>query len=302
MRALLLHNPTAGTAGHDKDSIVAALKLAGFATRYVSTKKDGAVEALREEADLIVVGGGDGTVRHTLTNMPDRTRPVGLLPLGSANNIARSLGIAGTPHELAERWRIDHVRPFNLGRVILDGEPSAFVEGFGLGVIAATILERLKGKKADGAEDLRRGRAVLRRVLEQAEPLDAAVAIDGRRIDGEFIGLEVLNTGFTGPGLPLACNADPGDGLLDVIGIAPAQRALFIDWIEAPLDCDPPVMAWRGIRIDVVWRGAPSRIDDKASKPQGEQHATVTLDDVPARVLMPVADPVSAHSKDRRGA
>lgn len=47
--------------------------------------------------------------------MPDRTVPVAILPLGTANNIARSLGIAGTPHELAESWHIEHARKLDIG-------------------------------------------------------------------------------------------------------------------------------------------------------------------------------------------
>jgi len=41
MRALLVHNPTAGTKSHDKDSIIDALHLADFKVDYVSTKEDG---------------------------------------------------------------------------------------------------------------------------------------------------------------------------------------------------------------------------------------------------------------------
>ena len=45
MRALLVHNPTAGTKGHDKNSIIDALHLADFKVDYVSTKEDGVKDA-----------------------------------------------------------------------------------------------------------------------------------------------------------------------------------------------------------------------------------------------------------------
>jgi len=295
MRALLLHNPSAGTGGHDKDDIVAALKLAGFETRYASTKKDGAAEALREKADLLVVGGGDGTVRLALTRLGDLDTPVALLPLGSANNIARSLGIAGTPSELAESWRLGRTLPFDLGTVTRKGLAAAFVEAFGVGVIPETIRRRSKEGEADGADDLRRGRKALRKALQEASPLDVTLTIDGKQIDGEFLGIEVLNIGFTGPGLPLACDADPGDHLLDVVCITTDRRDAFIDWIDSPLDCEPPVVTYQASRVEIVWRDAPSRIDDKASDPDGREQATVALAGRPVRILMPAADPLHTH-------
>lgn len=296
MRALLLHNPTAGTGGHDKDDILAALKLAGFETRYASTKKEGAAEALREKADLLVVGGGDGTVRLALTRLGDLNTPVALLPLGSANNIARSLGIAGTPSELAESWRLGRTLPFDVGTVTRGNETTAFVEAFGVGVMPETIRRRAKEGKADGADDLRRGRKALRKALQQAAPLDATLTIDGIAVDGQFLGIEVLNIGFTGPGLPLACDADPGDRLLDVVCIAADRRDAFIDWIDSPLDCEPPVTTHRAGRVEIAWRDAPSRIDDRASGPNGPEQATVALAGRPVRILMPAADPLHTHA------
>jgi diacylglycerol kinase family enzyme len=99
MRALVCHNPK---PGHDKDIILAALKLADIESRYVSVKDDDFAETLKKGADLVVAAGGDGTIGKVLTGLSDRSIPVALLPLGTANNVARSLGIAGTPQELVE--------------------------------------------------------------------------------------------------------------------------------------------------------------------------------------------------------
>jgi len=105
MRALLVHNPTAGTKSHDKGSIIDALQLADIKVDYVSTKDDDLKRALRRACDVVIAAGGDGTIGYVFTHLVDRSIPLGVLPLGSANNIARSLGIAGTPAELAEQWR-----------------------------------------------------------------------------------------------------------------------------------------------------------------------------------------------------
>ena len=147
MRALLVHNPTAGTKGHDKASIIDALHLADFKVDYVSTKEDGVKDALKNAPDLVVAAGGDGTVAYVFKHMQDYSVPIGVLPLGSANNIARSLGIAGTPPELAEQWRTGHVRSFNL--IVVNGlkEQVLCTEAFGVGLIATLIERRARGKR-----------------------------------------------------------------------------------------------------------------------------------------------------------
>ena len=114
---------------------------------------------------LVVVASDDGMVGYVFTHLSDRSVPIGVLPLGAANNIARSLGIAGTPQELAEQWRMNNVRPFNL--IAVDGRKDEYLcaEGFGVGLIPALIKRRAKQKRADGPENLRRGRQVLREIV-----------------------------------------------------------------------------------------------------------------------------------------
>ncbi len=117
LRALLCHNPAAGTSGHDKEGLLAALKLADMDVRYVAVKSDDLDNALKKRSDLVVVAGGDGTIDKVLTRLHNRSVPVALLPLGTANNAARSLGIAGTPQELVESWDIERTCPLDIGTV-----------------------------------------------------------------------------------------------------------------------------------------------------------------------------------------
>ena len=93
MRALLIHNPTADIRTHQKDSLIAALRLAYFDVAYVSTKDPNVKDALRNAPDLVVVAGGDGAVGYVFTHLSDRSVPIGVVQLGTANNIARSLAL-----------------------------------------------------------------------------------------------------------------------------------------------------------------------------------------------------------------
>src|SRR5262249_27223553 len=158
-------------------------------------------------------------------HLTHRSIPIGIMPFGSANNVARSLGIAGTAAELAEHWRAGLVQVFHPMKVERDGEkPALCTEGFGIGLTAALIQRRAKGEKANGAEDIRRGRRALRTILEDARPLDLQIKIDGKSLKRDLLSIDVLNIPFSGPALPLARDADPSDKRLDVVGFTTDRR------------------------------------------------------------------------------
>jgi diacylglycerol kinase (ATP) len=298
MRALLVHNPTAGTKNHDRGSIVDALQLGDIKVDYVSTKDDGVTRALRRACDVVIAAGGDGTIGYVFTHLADRSIPIGILPLGSANNIARSLGIAGTPAELAERWRGGQVHSFHLVEVNYSPDRRELcAEGFGVGLIAALIKRLAKGRKTDGAGDIRRGRRALTALVSDAELLDLEVNIDGKPWKSDLISVDVLNIPFSGPALPLAHNADPADTLLDAIGFESGKRDELIEWINSPREDAPPVSTRRGKQIEIRWRDADSRLDDKVAKENSDwQQVLIRCDPEPLHILVPAKHPAIKNS------
>src|SRR5262249_21379455 len=152
-----------------KDDILAALKLADLSVEYISTKSDDFSKGLKRKADFFIVAGGDGTVRKVLTQMPNRKIPVAILPFGTANNVARSLGIGGTAHELAESWHPENTRRFDIGLAKGLDDDLRFVEAFGLGLVPRLLKAAAKQKKPKGAENLRKGRDALRKVLKKSK-------------------------------------------------------------------------------------------------------------------------------------
>jgi len=301
MRALLVHNPSAGIKGHDKDSIIDALHLADIKVDYVSTKDDDLKRALKCASDLVVAAGGDGTIDYVFTHLADRSIPIAIVPLGSANNVARSLGIAGTPAELAEQWRAGQLRSFHLVEVSYGKDKRELcTEGFGVGLMAALIKRHAKGKKVDGADGIRRGRRALSEVVSEAQPLEIEVNIDGKPWESDLISVDVLNIPFTGPALPLAHNADPGDTLLDVIGFKSDKRDKLIEWLNSPQEDLPPATARRGEQIEIRWRNADSRLGDEAAKGKPDwRQATIRCDPEPVHILVPVKHPaVKNGAKD----
>jgi len=116
------------------------LEAAGFQVRYQSTKKSWK-KAIQTPADLFVAAGGDGTVAEVIHAAAGTGVPVALLPIGTANNIARTLGIVGDAREIIERWRHATPRPFDLGTIKAGGLAERFVEGVGGGIFAEAVLQ-----------------------------------------------------------------------------------------------------------------------------------------------------------------
>lgn len=105
MQTLLVHNPTAGKGDHEKEELLAILRLAGHEVTYASSKSDEFPKILDGEFDLIVIAGGDGTVRKVASRLRHRKAAIAIFPHGTANNIARSLGMTGDRQEMANAWR-----------------------------------------------------------------------------------------------------------------------------------------------------------------------------------------------------
>lgn len=293
MRVLLCHNPTAGIkGGHDKDSIVAALKLADYEVRYASVKDENFKAVFDKSFDFVVAAGGDGTLAQVLTTLPDRTVPVAILPLGTANNFARSLGIAGTPQELVEMWNIDRVYPVTLGSATGHWGTRLFLEGFGVGVFPAFLQAAARGPKPEGADNLRKGREAFQRALKKAKPVDVTLKIGGKTYERSLLGIEICNIAFTGPGLPIAATADVSDDKLDAVMFEAENRDALLKWIDAPQDDKPPVANRKISEICITWRNAPTRLDDTHYDASAdEQTVVVACEDKPIHVMIPVKHP-----------
>lgn len=294
MKTLLVHNATAGRADHDRLALLAALEEAGYEPFYCSSKSDAFPDILDEPFEAIVVAGGDGTVRKVATRLKRRDTPLVILPLGTANNIARSLGIdprAKAPPP-ASRLGSGAAR-LDLARARLGSEgPLAVIEGIGMGAIAATMDDKV-GKGEEGHDKIVAARKVIARLIGKAEPFKASVTLDGRLIEGKFLFVEALLHRYSGPVLPLCPPADSGDGALDVVFLGEDRRDEMAAWVEAPENSDPPVRIERGRRVLMEWSEKPAlRLDDKRLKlPSGAKSIEMLID----------ADPLQIHRHETPG-
>lgn len=72
MRAVLLCNPSAGMGDHSGDDLVEALRAKGMSVTCCSVHDPGYPACLSQDADVVVVAGGDGTVYKAIAYLPDR--------------------------------------------------------------------------------------------------------------------------------------------------------------------------------------------------------------------------------------
>ena len=94
-----MHNPKAGRGTHRKKELMAALSKAGHRAIYQSTEND-YKKPLKKPVDVVLVAGGDGTGGKVGRELIDSGVPLGVLPLGTANNLACSLGFTASPEEI----------------------------------------------------------------------------------------------------------------------------------------------------------------------------------------------------------
>jgi diacylglycerol kinase (ATP) len=115
MRITLIHNPKAGHGKHNKKELMDALAKSGYHATYRSTKKTAYKKTFEQPTDWVIAAGGDGTIEKIASRLINRNIPLSVLPLGTANNVARNLGFAGSAQEIIAGLRQGKERAFDVG-------------------------------------------------------------------------------------------------------------------------------------------------------------------------------------------
>ena len=216
-RALLLLNPGARRGGEGTDEIVARLEsLALDPILELAEEPDRVSEQIlrhRGQVDRVVVGGGDGSLNLALPALVKTGLPLGILPLGTANNLARTLGI---PDDLARACEVvahGHRRRIDLGWV--NGRHFFTTASIGLSV---RITEELS------AESKRRWGPVAYaltalQVMRRSHPFHAEITWSGGRRHSRTVQIVVGNGRYYGAALPVAEDAAIDDASLDLYTI-----------------------------------------------------------------------------------
>ncbi|EHL96091.1 diacylglycerol kinase catalytic domain protein [Acetobacteraceae bacterium AT-5844] len=300
MDTILFHNPKAGEEDHAKKALVALLEEAGLKIEVHGTKGQELKKGLKKQRELVLIAGGDGTVGRICRNLTERGRCCAVLPLGTANNLARALGSWPSPEHFAAGWTKAAHRHLNVAMAEAENEEREgfgerrFVESLGFGAFAQAIQDADEA----GEEGVDAGRAVFRQTLSEAPVIHARLRIDDQEHVVETLLVEVMNIALFGPNLPLAPDARPGDGLLDVVLLPPQRREAMLEWLHAPGSGAPPVETIRGSQVTLYWPGGAIRVDDEPLEFNGACTITCKVEPAPLTFLVP-REALAAPKKGR---
>jgi diacylglycerol kinase (ATP) len=267
-RVLVVWNPTAGskaglpTNGVTEDELRATMRAAGLGDDlFVGETEDAARRRIRAAVDsgveMIVAAGGDGTAGLVAEAIVGTPAALGILPLGSAMNIARSLGIPREISAAADILVTGEIATVDVGRAS-DG---LFFEMASVGINAAVLGEA--HKLAEGSY---RSILGLLRAIIVYRPATMTIELDDETVRTGALMIVIANTPFTGAGLTLAPDARMDDGLFDVAVYRHFSRWELIrhglSIIAGRRSYSPKVRTYRSatVRIDSR-RPLPARAD-----------------------------------------
>jgi diacylglycerol kinase (ATP) len=290
MRIALIYNPAAGRRVA-LESLRGLLEREGHElVREIEHSAD--LGALADPpAELVVVAGGDGTVADAVRAMTGREVPMALLPLGTANNIAFSLGVRSPLEELVQSWRNAATRPFDIGVLQDASGVRQFVEGAGGGLMEA-CLTSFRRRPLPGAEpppwQLVRALRRYAQTLRHLRPRRWSLRLDGSPLEGEFLLVEILNTRAVGPNLELAPDASPSDGVLAVVTARTTDRAALAAYIDDRLagrDTRLELAAQPARCVDIDDAG-PLHVDDEVVHPAAGTSVSLRVRAAAVKVLV----------------
>lgn len=272
MKACVILNPNAGSVDtiHEiQGKIQARLgevhDVSIHLTQRQKEAEEMAREAVRGGVELVVAAGGDGTLNEVLNGLAEgfsRVR-LGLLPLGTGNDFARSIGVPADVDGSLAILRAGRTRRLDVASAVFgaggeSASPRCFLN-MSAGGFSGEVSE-----KADEAKERWGPLAYLRSalgVLPELKGFRSAITLNGaERLELEAYNVVVSNARFVAAGIPVAPQAILDDGMLDVM-IAPAaslgQLAVLL----------PQVLLGRHLDSDLLIVRRVTRVEIESDPP-----------------------------------
>jgi diacylglycerol kinase (ATP) len=263
MRTCIIVNPNAGSVEELEELEAQIGRLPG--SEVLRTEEAGdaerlAREAVRDGADLVVAAGGDGTLNEVVNGLSDdfgKAR-LGLLPLGTGNDFARSIGV---PNDLEGALAVlenGAARALDVARATI-GDTCRFFVNMSAGGFSGEVSER-----ASDAKDLWGPLAYMRGAIGALPELKGfltTIILNGAEtLRLETYNIVISNGRYVASGIPAAPKAVLDDGLLDVM-IAPAttlpQLAVLV----------PQVLLGRHLESDLLLFRRATRVEIECNPP-----------------------------------
>src|SRR5438309_6928601 len=231
MRTCIILNPIAGGL---KSIDAIQDRLRGLkAERFCISKQPGDAEKFANDAsdfDLMVSAGGDGTLNEVVNGIARENcnAALGVLPLGTGNDFARTLGVPIKLDTAIEQIMAGKTRAIDLVRVTSDC--IRYFVNVSSGGFSGVVDEKLtpEMKRAWGPLAYLRSAAA---AFSELRGYTTKVALDdGQAFELDLYNVIVANGRYVAGGIPIAPEADHVDGLLDIVLIADGEQPSAQSW------------------------------------------------------------------------
>ena len=236
MKPYVIVNPVAGSI---VDLNVLLRQLRRLNAKEVRvTQRPGEAETLAREAvragsSYIIAAGGDGTLNEVINGVASPRPPlgicVGIVPLGTANDFARSIGLTSDMDANINILRAKKTAPVDLGR--MTGGHTRYFVNASSGGFSGVVDEKLSSEIKSSWGPLAYLRSAAAALLELDAYCTTVIFDDAERLMIDLYNIIIANGRFVAAGLPIAPEANVSDGLLDVVLVPKrpaAEMALLI--------------------------------------------------------------------------
>ena len=221
----LLTNPTSGKGKGSRTAAIALprLKEAGFSVRQIEGRnadeaRDLAAKSLQEGVDALVVCGGDGMVHLATQLLAGTSTPLGIIPAGTGNDVARYFDIPRQdPQKAADIVIGSHTRTIDLARAGDKYFVTVLAAGFDAKVNErANELTWPKGQMRYNVATLAE--------LRVFQPVSYTLELDDRTVNVDAMMVAIGNGPSYGGGLRICEGAELDNGMLDVVYFTPISK------------------------------------------------------------------------------
>jgi diacylglycerol kinase (ATP) len=224
IRAKLIANPGSGTStdrGKLLEQVTRTLKNLGLKVDVVVAKpKEKATpiarKAVKDGYKLILAMGGDDTIEAVIRGMAGSRAKLGIIPVGTANNLAKGLGIPEDFEEVCNLIASGDFRKLDMGEVkVKKGKKLPFFELVMVGIGSAIYTNALHASK--GKKPLASLKGAIQTVITHVSRPKVTVTMDGESsVRVETMLAIISNVPLIGPNMLIDPNSSSEDGYLDV--------------------------------------------------------------------------------------
>jgi diacylglycerol kinase (ATP) len=220
MKTFIICNPGAGRVEDRKTIRKKLQQLPGAKICFTEREGDAtrfAENAIQQGQDLVVAAGGDGTLNEVINGIApraDRIR-VGLVPLGTGNDFARTLELPDSIEECIDILRVGKTRAIDLVRVTSD--QIRYFVNVSAGGFSGTVNEKLTPEIKKTWGPLAYLRSAAEALPELRSYRTTVVLDDGPPLEADLYNVIIANGRFVAGGTEVAPKAAVDDGLLDLV-------------------------------------------------------------------------------------